>query len=276
MKFTRNSRFFLFLRKVAKEFITEFTDYIKSTFAINITISPTQPNILYLKEGLIVVHLISFLDIKCNKIIIEPFKTEKSTYIRIYEDQWKSKEELIKSRISSILGENQRIYARKCILKRVDKSTCDEFLEANHLLGTCNSGFRLGLYVGLNLVAIAAFSKSRIMVDSDVYYRSYELIRFASLRNYTVVGGLNKLLTGFITEKNAKHIMTYIDLEWGEGKSFKSLGFKEMGKTEGQIFIINPINHQRSKYIEGIEKEERGYIVKNLGSQKLILNLREV
>lgn len=276
MKFKRNSRFFLFLRTVAKEFTIEFTEYIKSTFAISITISPIQPNILYLKEGMLLVHLISYLEIKNCEKIFEPDKKEKTTYIRIYEDQWRGKEELIKSRVSSILGKNKRVFGRKCLIKKIDKIDSDVFLEANHLLGTCNSGFRLGLYHETNLVAVAAFGKSRIMVDSDVYYRSYELIRFASLRNYTVVGGLNKLLNGFIEEKNAKHIMTYIDLEWGDGKSFKSVGFKEMGKTEEQKFFINPSNHQRSKYIEGIGNVEGGYVVKNLGSQKLILNLREV
>ncbi|MDZ4666961.1 MAG: hypothetical protein SGJ00_03655 [bacterium] len=192
-------------------------------------------------------------------------------FVWIYEDQWHLKNEIIKSRIHSLLSLNKKISARTCLLKRIDKGDCDKFMAENHLIGSTQAGFKYGLFLKNELVAVATFSKARVMVDSDVYYHSYELIGFANKKYFTVVGGLQKLIKNFILEKNVVHLMTYIDLDWGMGNAFKKMGFKEIEKTTAQLFQVNPNTHQRFKY----NPLSKGLIsVQNAGSLKMILDLR--
>jgi hypothetical protein len=148
-------------------------------------------------------------------------------------------------------------------------------LEENHLLGKSSSGFKYGLFHKDILVAVATFGKSRTMIDSDVYYRSYELIKFANKNNVTVVGGLQKLIKNFILEKDVKHLMTYIDLEWGTGKAYKLMGFKEIEITEPISFYVNIQTNERTKYTEAYVPTKSEYRISNLGSKKLILDTRQ-
>jgi hypothetical protein len=275
VKFKRNSRFFLFLRTVSNNFILEFTKHLKEAGANNIIISPTHPAILLIKEGKLMIELISYNDIQNNKLITFPNIPIGAEFIRIYEDQWNLKKEIIKSRLSSALGNNETIWARQCKLSKIEKPQCDEFLEENHLLGKSSSGFKYGLFHKNMLVAVAIFGKSRTMVDSAIYYRSYELIKFANKNNVTVVGGLQKLIKNFMIDKNVKHLMTYIDLEWGTGKAYKLMGFKETETTEPISYWVNQQTNLRRKFTEEISPTKNEFKISNLGSMKFILDTRE-
>lgn len=221
------------------------------------------------------IELITYSDIQTHKEKIFPKIPLGAEYIRIYEDQWNLKKEIIKSRLSSALGNNETIWARQCKLSKIEKPQCDAFLEENHLLGKSSSGFKYGLFHKDILVAVAIFGKSRTMVDSDVYYRSYELIKFANKNNVTVVGGLQKLIKNFMLDKNVKHLMTYIDLEWGTGKSYKLMGFKETETTEAISFLVNLKTNQRRKYDKDIAPTADEYPISNLGCKKFILDTRD-
>ncbi|OYU94152.1 MAG: hypothetical protein CFE21_17130 [Bacteroidetes bacterium B1(2017)] len=197
--------------------------------------------------------------------------------IDIYEDQWLSKPEIVKSRVKSKLGLNQTLAGRACKLVSLTKPEAEVFFEANHLQGSSSSGIRYGLTYKNELVAAIAFSKSRVMIDSEVYYRSYELIKFTNKNGLTVMGGLDKLLKHFSKEKHAQHIMTYIDLDWGDGASFLKLGFKEMGSIEEIPFYVDPTTHIRysQREFEGIHSTKPSLIkCFNKGSKKLVLDLR--
>jgi hypothetical protein len=47
-------------------------------------------------------------------------------------------------------------------------------------------------------------------------FRSYELLRFASLQGYVVVGGMDKLMKAFMHENQPDDIMSYADKDWSE------------------------------------------------------------
>jgi hypothetical protein len=178
------------------------------------------------------------------------------------------------SRINQVLGLNQKIAARMCFIKSVDKIESEKFLNQNHLLGSCLAAFRIGLFYKNEIVAIGSFSKSRVMIDGDVYYRSFEMLRFAVKMNYSVTGGLGKILKYFIQTKNVVHLMTYIDNEWGAGEAFLQLGFKATTKTESQSYWLDPITLNRFKSNDMPKGSNVMIEKKNLGSTKLILDLR--
>ncbi len=200
--------------------------------------------------------------------------TANSQDIFIYQDQWNSKPNLVKSRLLSIGGKTKKINARSCSVSKIDIPTVKSFLNNNHLLEYCQTKTALGLYHNQNLVAVAAFSHYRVMNDGPVPYRSYELLRFASLENITVIGGLSKLIKHFCNLKHPAHLMTYTDNNWGETNSYFGIGFNKKENTKPIHFWINPINHKRKYRIPKIDLDS--YLIGlNRGNSKWILDLRQ-
>ncbi len=88
------------------------------------------------------------------------------------------------------------------------------------------------------LVAVATFSNARRWEKQGRIVSSYEWVRYASLRDTRVVGGMGKLLKAFISDRHPDDVMTYaistaapgrpvragID---SDGNVFRKLGFKE-------------------------------------------------
>lgn len=165
--------------------------------------------------------------------------------IHVWEDVWMHKNELVKSRLKAICGKSKKIHARATKACRIDKQTAKAFLNTHHLQGSTGAYYKYALMHKDEVVAVATFSKARVMYDGPVYYRSYELERFACISGYTVTGGLGKLLFAFIDEINPAHIMTYADADWGKGEGYVKLGFASAGISAPQLFYVNPENHTR-------------------------------
>lgn len=201
--------------------------------------------------------------------------------VRIWEDQWFYKKAIVCSRLTSLFGLNQKLPGRVCQVRRIDKAEAQAFLDKNHLQGYVGSKLKYGLFVpqryyrlfdGLShdfdlsreetLVAAMTFSNPKKFYLDDRIVDSYEMIRFGTLMNFSVVGGLNKLLNHFIKEKKEGNVMTYADADWSDGSTYQKMGFK---LTE----IIPPIPFRLNENNER-ERSENGEIF-NSGSLKLIL-----
>lgn len=110
------------------------------------------------------------------------------------------------------------IYARKCCIKELD--TVSDFLNQNHIQGEDKSIIKLGLYYNDLLVAVMTFGKSRFNKNYQ-----YELIRYATLSGYRVIGGAGKLLKYFERTYNPDSIITYVDRRYSQGNMYLKLGF---------------------------------------------------
>ncbi|MFN5920950.1 MAG: hypothetical protein ACK45I_06590 [Bacteroidota bacterium] len=201
--------------------------------------------------------------------------------IHIWEDVWNTKERIVASRIRAIAGLGKKIHARTTQVSRLDKQTSDDFLKVHHLQGTTQAYYKFGLMQKQQLVAVATFSKARTMYDGPVYYRSYELERFACTNGYTVTGGLGKLLHAFTDLVNPAHTMTYADADWGKGEGYQKLGFTPAGFSAPHVFYVHPatcVRHAESQLlIQATEREllDQGYIkVFTAGNVKYILDRR--
>jgi hypothetical protein len=193
-----------------------------------------------------------------------------------------SQKDLVLSRILSMIGIFKRLNARHCIIERIDKSTSDKFLNGNHLQGSVKAKFKYGLFlkpqytekylakdsIVKQLIAVATFSGGRLMKEGiRAGERSYELIRFASLRGYTVVGGMDKLLKAFESEHKPDDIMSYADRDWSDGRSYEILGFERIGTTDPQLFMLENKTFRRYSMKEDLEKST---MIFNAGSIKFI------
>lgn len=190
----------------------------------------------------------------------------------IFEDEWVYKQEIVKSKIKSIIGAiDNKIYARKCTVKKLLKGVSDLFLEENHLQGKCNSKYQYGLFYNGELVSVMTFGHLRKNLGSknDNEY-SYELLRFCNKLNTTVVGGASKLLKYFIEEIKPESIISYADIRWSNGNLYEKLGFKHIRDSKpGYFYVIRQKRENRFKYRKDVLVKE-GYD-KNKSEHEIML-----
>jgi predicted Zn-ribbon and HTH transcriptional regulator len=146
--------------------------------------------------------------------------------MHIYSDEWEYKRNICQSMIKNRLGLCNKVFARKCKLKEIDKKDFSRFMNDNHISGSVNSSVRLGLYFNEELILAIGFRKPRQKKWSGYY----EISRFATKLDYVVVGGLSKLLKFFKNQVSRK-IMTYADRRFGEGLGYEKAGFKYYGDS---------------------------------------------
>ncbi len=203
--------------------------------------------------------------------------------VHVDEDIWITQPELLLNRIAGLAGQAQRIYARDTVVARIDKPMALAFQQEHHLQVALPGKYRYGLFHEGEPVAVAVFSGGRKMHGKPEGYRSYELLRFCHKQGSQVVGGFSKLLDAFQQEFNPGDIMTYADKDWSDGSSYQKTGFRIIGETEPQLFLVNPNTMERHYHgtlpVEIVEKalqapEESGYLpVYNSGSIKLVKSI---
>ena len=112
----------------------------------------------------------------------------------------------------------QKIFARKCVLKDISNKQANSFYENNHLQGnTNNCKFNYGLFYNDELVSCMSFSKRN---------EQYILSRFCSKIDIEVVGGASKLFKHFLRIENPQIIISFSDITKMSGNVYKILGFK--------------------------------------------------
>ena len=148
--------------------------------------------------------------------------------IHIWEDDWDSKKVIIKSQIKNLIGVvDKKIFARKCEIREIN-DTCKDFLNNNHIQGYIRSTIKIGLYHDNMLVSLMTFDnlEGRKKMDQN----QWNLSRFCSLINTSVVGGGSKILKYFIKKYNPMRIISFADLDWSKGFLYEKLGFKMISK----------------------------------------------
>lgn len=128
-------------------------------------------------------------------------------------------------KIISLLIPMNRIYARKCLVKIVDKEESIKFIDKYHLQKSTKTDrskntIRLGLYYNDELVSIMTFGKPRYNKNYE-----YELIRYCS--SYNVIGGAEKLWKHFLDDYSPTSVISYCDFSKFTGKTYEKLGFIE-------------------------------------------------
>ena len=142
----------------------------------------------------------------------------------IYEWEWLDvdMQNKIKQHIMLLLNilDMKVIYARKCIIKEIDNTVYNDFLNKYHLQGYVSAQVKLGLFYNEELLQIMSFSPARY---SD---NGYELIRLCTKFEYNIVGGANKLFQYFLKHYNQTNIISYCDIDKFKGNVYVKLGMK--------------------------------------------------
>lgn len=154
---------------------------------------------------------------------------------------WVNKKEICKSMIRSRLNKlDERYYARNLIVREVPWKDCVQFLSENHLKGYLSSGIRLGLYNDSELLSVMTFDKMRNSqgYKSDDTEYTYELSRFCSKINTSVVGGASKLFKYFLSCYEYDKIISFSDIATTTGTLYTNLGFQKVNQSEpGYVWV---------------------------------------
>lgn len=140
--------------------------------------------------------------------------------------------EIWRSMILNALGKNEKIFARKCAIKHLESKETMEFLNENHLQGSCGSKIRLGLFYNDKLVQVMTFGKPRFSKKYD-----FELLRFCTLRGYNVVGGASKLFK-FFKDNYKGSVVSYCNLRYSNGNLYRQLGFTQVSLNKPSYFYV--------------------------------------
>jgi len=182
--------------------------------------------------------------------------------LHIFENEWldPTKQDIWKSIISSKIGKNTRIYARKTILDTdIPSKESKSFLEENHLQGNIAGSIRIGLRNKEgDLLCLMTFWKSRYG-----WKYNYELLRFASKKYITITGGASKLFSYFKknTLEDWESIVSYADRRHSNWNLYSALGFTFSHKTQPNYFyfkhkeyiLYSRVSFQKHKLKEKLE-----------------------
>lgn len=162
---------------------------------------------------------------KSEKKLLEYHK-QFPNKILVFEDWWEYKTDIVKS-ILLVKADSPRIkkyYARKLKVKPVSGNDAKVFLKENHLQGYCPASLQYGLYDNDELIQIMTFMKARFTKDVK-----YELLRLATKKFCTVVGGTKRLWSHFLIDHENEEnfsVVSYDDDSIFNGNVYKGLGFE--------------------------------------------------
>lgn len=163
--------------------------------------------------------------------------------LHIFENEWKSKNHILKSIINTKIKNTKKIYARNCIIKKLDKTQEQTFLNNTHIQGFCPSIISYGLFFQDKLVQIISFGKPRFNKSYE-----WELLRLSSELNTVVVGGANKLYKKFVKDINPSSVISYCDLRFFNGNTYERLGFKFSHLSEPNYYYVDQYGDLHSRY----------------------------
>lgn len=198
--------------------------------------------------------------------------------LHVFSDEYDSNRKLIIDKIRYITKTNKninKIAARLCDITILQNDIAAQFIKNNHAQGSDNSQIYYGLTHRGVLVAVMGFTKPRLfMSKSSVTEDVWELSRFATLNEFSVVGAASKLLKSFENNHQPKEIFSFADKRWSDGNLYKSLGFIENIKSyQAYYYVINGIRHHRFGYRKSIQPKRLEYFDQNLNEyDNMLLN----
>jgi hypothetical protein len=164
--------------------------------------------------------------------------------ITIFEDEWLTKKDLVKSIICNRLGVSAKIGARTCAVAELSNVDIRDFVNANHLQAHVNATVNIALTHGDKIVSVMSFGKSRF----NKRYQ-WELLRFCTQQGMAVTGGAEKIWDYFCKTHSPESIVSYCDLRWFTGAAYEKLGMTLLNETgPGYWYTDYKARFHRSNY----------------------------
>jgi len=177
--------------------------------------------------------------------------------ITLFSDEWKFKREVCVSLLMSFLGVKNkiRIGGRQCKVLRSSASEAKEFYENNHLQGFAG-GVHMSLIYDGKVVSMATFG-TRSIYGGKHKKGEVELIRFCTLPEISVAGGLSKLIYAYANEWKITTVVSYVDRRWFIGDSYKMAGFTQQSISKpGYWYVKGEKRYSRYSFAKHMLKNK--------------------
>lgn len=162
--------------------------------------------------------------------------------IHVWEDDWVLKKEVVKNKIKSKLSkQEERVYARKTVVKEVERYEIEHILENYHIQGkTTASKWYALMYDGQPVATIGI---------KNIGDGVWDLVRFAS--SVSVVGGFSKLLSHFKKSNDWSEIITFAHMDYSVGGMYEKSGFERHSITQPALWYVRRgVRHRREKFMK--------------------------
>lgn len=166
-------------------------------------------------------------------------------------DEIFNKLNIIKSIICNKIGiSTHRVAARKC---KIIEGFGSQFFNENHLMGA-GAGKQIGLEFDGHV--IGGMQIKLINSKESIW----EVSRFCTLPNTSIIGGYSRILKTFINKYHPKKIVNFIDMRYGSGLYLENLGFSYEGEylsfkwTNGKETFHRMSFPGNSGYAHGLNK----------------------
>lgn len=214
-------------------------------------------------------------------------KTKKSLetgikLIHVFEDEWRDKQEIVKSMILSKLGLScHKIGARKLSIKELSIDERKLFFNNNHIDGDTSATLALGLVLEKKEIVCALSLRKPLHKKQG----SIEVARCCSKLGFNIQGGVGKLINAachWAKLNGYENIITYVDTRLGgDGICYIKAGLKKSGVTPPRFWwtdFTNRFNRfkyraDKSKGLTEIEVAESAGVVKIWGCENIIYSM---
>ena len=166
--------------------------------------------------------------------------------IQIFEDEYNFHKDIVLSKLSHLLGISsnlQKIYARKCVIKEIDKNTAELFLDKHHIQGFASASVYIGGYFNDKLVGVMSFLK-----ENDA---NWTLNRCATHNSYNCIGLCGKMFKYFIRKYEFTEIKSFADRRWTLDETnnlYTKLGFVLAEKIRPSYTYYNSSVNRYKRY----------------------------
>lgn len=186
-----------------------------------------------------------------NHMLQKKIDAERAGFklLHIMEDEWRYRRAACESLIRNAIGASGRADARSCEYSELPGSdkACLDFLDANHIQGSCRADFHAVLKDAggiVMVIAIGQLRSSRRNTDRN----KWEMLRMAS--SVQVRGGATKLMVNLLREHpEIAHITTYCDHRLFDGRTYGIMGFSKVAEYGPDYsYVIGDCRHHKSKF----------------------------
>lgn len=194
---------------------------------------------------------------KCSNVRIRLFN--------VWGYDWRYKNEIVKSMILEQLNSNslKRVYARNTVFRQISFKEAYQFLNENHLKGSCISKYQFGLFSNNELISVMTFGRLR-STQGKTEENNVELSRFCSKRGYSVIGGASKLLKNALKYLSEyEKVVSFSDIATTSGNLYSVLGFHITNRSKPGYTWVNlstdiPVNRvsAQKKNLKSLLKDD--------------------
>lgn len=159
--------------------------------------------------------------------------------------------DIIKARLKLL---NNRVFGNKCVIKEINQTEANKFLDLYHLQGKTNGQeVCVGLFYNNELVQVQTFGKPRFNKEAE-----WEAIRLASKADTYIIGGVSKGFKYFVDKYKPNSIISYNSLNISSGHTDDMQGFKLLGYSKSQGIWVNMLNNNNPFTIRDASLRKQG------------------